>query len=64
MSLEKTIKPYEILIRFSPDGEISGAHFKQIETVKDGEEILAQKETVAEAIEIGGTKFNELLNIN
>ena len=64
MSLEKTVQPYEILIRFKEDGSISGAHFKQIETIKDGEEIINQKQIMAEPIEIGGDKYNELLGLN
>lgn len=63
MTLEKITQPYEILIRFDADGKVSGAHFKQIETIKDGDEIINKKETMAEPIEIGGKKYNELLKI-
>lgn len=42
MALEKRVYPYEVLIRWS-GGEISGAHFVEIEEIVDGGEVINER---------------------
>lgn len=53
MSINKIVQPYEFLVRIN-DGEISGAHVRRLEVVKDTEtgEVFSAKELPAEPIEL------------
>lgn len=43
MTLQKTNRLYEVLVRFAPDGNIQGAHQIFMERVMDGEDVLSEK---------------------
>jgi hypothetical protein len=51
MAITDTTTPYEVLIRYGPDGKFQGAHVQTMRTVKDGDEVLAQ--TVGDAQSLG-----------
>ena len=54
MALEEKNIPYEILIRFTPTGQMSGAHIGMLNTIlKDGQ-IVAQTPVPVESIAIAG----------
>lgn len=52
MALTKT--PYEFLVRFNPDGSVSGAHIKFLETFTEGVEVIMRREGMAEPVAMAG----------
>lgn len=50
MALETKIIPYEILIRFNPDGTFRAAHKCNLVRTMDGDEVIAEVERPAEAV--------------
>lgn len=54
MTIEKTSRPYEFLVRWGGDGTIQGAHIQFIDEVKDGDEILAAKVGHAQVVSLAG----------
>lgn len=57
--IEKKEIPYEFLVRINV-GEISGAHVRRLEVVKDSEtgEVYSAKEMPAQAIELTESELN------
>lgn len=43
MTLTKQVYPYEVLIRFNPDGTVRGAHRVDMETIMDDGELMSEK---------------------
>jgi hypothetical protein len=54
MTIQKTTTPYEFLIRWGKDGSISGAHVKWLDTVRDDDTIISEKEGVAIPVSLAG----------
>lgn len=50
MTIETTVEPYELLIRWK-GGQISGLHKRELITVKDGDVTLSQSEGKATGID-------------
>jgi hypothetical protein len=44
LNVEK--QPYEILVRFGPNGEIAGAHWKALQIVTQNDETLSTNEKI------------------
>lgn len=51
MAVEKITQPYEFLCRWE-NGKFKAYHFKTITTVKDGDEVLAVKESDAMTVQM------------
>lgn len=47
MTITVETQPYEILIRYAPDGSIAGAHWKTLRVVRVGNETLSAQENIA-----------------
>jgi hypothetical protein len=57
--------PYEFLVRWNPDGTISGAHVSWLDTLYKDDEILNQTPTIAESVAIAeqeGFPLNDILS--
>jgi hypothetical protein len=60
LNVEK--QPYEILIRFAPDGEIAGAHWKALQIVTQNGEMLSTSEKI-ETLELPATLAKQLKSL-
>lgn len=47
MALTSEMQPYEILVRFAPDGSIAGAHYKTLRVFSENQQIVTNTEIVA-----------------
>jgi hypothetical protein len=57
--------PYEFLVRWNPDGTISGAHISWLDTLYKDDEILTQSPTPVESVAIAeqeGYPLNDVLS--
>lgn len=63
MALTKT--PYEVLVRFNPDGSVSGTHIKFLETYVDDATgtVLLQREGQAEHVSMAGERGFPIANV-
>jgi len=52
MPITDVTVPYEILIRFGPDGKVQGAHVQNRRIVRDGDTVLADMPLDAEPLDI------------
>lgn len=52
MPITDVTVPYEILIRFGPDGKVQGAHVQKRRIIKDGDTVLVDTPLDAEPLDI------------
>ena len=55
-------QPYEILIRFAPDGQIGGAHWKALKVITENDKMLSTSETI-ETLQLPDGLANELKSL-
>ena len=60
MTLKIIKQPYELMFRFAPDGQVDG-HFKQLETILDGDLVLSVREGETLEVEAGGAVVEAIL---
>lgn len=58
--IEKTVTPYEYLVRFNPDGTIRGQHIRYLERITEGGGVLVERE--GEAVSVGDATRAVLLD--
>lgn len=58
--IELTKEPYELLVRWG-GGQIVGAHYKELEILRDGESIVHVKEGTALPLSLGGAELAQIL---
>lgn len=52
MALESAVEPYELLVRFNPDGTVRGIARRRLRVIRDGEEIVSAQEMPAEEVPV------------
>lgn len=57
MAIEVVTVPYEILIRFKSDGSIRGAHYKELQIIRDGSFVYQEKEGDAMPLALGSAQM-------
>jgi len=53
MTLTKQVYPYEVLIRFNPDGTVRGAHRIDMETIMDDGQLMSERPADAVPVTAG-----------